>query len=95
MSIEWQDFLLSNNWNREKCMYLITRIYVGKSVGKNTTVLKKINEAKTPIPPVFCLLTPASSQLQIFTPFYLETFFYSTQKPAIKLGLLFPLSLLL
>ena len=45
---------------------------ISKSVGKNTTVLRKINEAQTPIPPAFCLLTPASSQLQIFTPFYLH-----------------------
>jgi hypothetical protein len=44
---------------------------LSKSVGKNTTVLREINEAKTLFPPAFCLLPPASSQLQIFTPFYL------------------------
>ncbi|WP_333441997.1 hypothetical protein [Microcoleus sp. F10-D1] len=46
-------------------------LQISKSVGKNTTVLRKINEAETLFPPAFCLLPPASFQLQIFTPFYL------------------------
>jgi hypothetical protein len=49
----------------------VSRSRVSKSVGKNTTVLRKINEAKTLFPPAFCLLPSTSSQLQIFTPFYL------------------------
>ncbi|RCJ32913.1 hypothetical protein A6770_18495 [Nostoc minutum NIES-26] len=46
-------------------LIFIVKIVLSKSVGKNTTMLRKINEAKTLFPPAFCPSGDAPASLTL------------------------------